>query len=110
MSIQLPVFIVHGNHDDPTVDVKNEARVASAVGVRPSCRLICPAPQALSALHILSASNLLNYFGAYSNVRAGAAVRPRASVSAAHARSQMKSVFVRPIIMQKGQTKVRRQP
>eukprot|EP00986_Skeletonema_menzelii_P008558 scaffold3643_cov132-Skeletonema_menzelii.AAC.8 len=63
-SVDLPIFAIHGNHDDPTRDGSAEL---------------------LSAIDLLSVSNLLNYFGrqdAVDNVR------------------------VHPILFQKGTTKV----
>ena len=63
-SVDLPIFTIHGNHDDPTRDGSSEL---------------------LSAIDLLSVSNLLNYFGrqdAVDNVR------------------------VNPILFQKGTTKV----
>jgi double-strand break repair protein MRE11 len=42
LSVQLPIFIIHGNHDDPTRDGTSEA---------------------LSAIDILAEAGLVNYFG-----------------------------------------------
>lgn len=41
-SVDLPIFSIHGNHDDPTRDVAGET---------------------LAALDLLSVTNLVNYFG-----------------------------------------------
>ena len=43
ISVQLPIFIIHGNHDDPTREGINE--------------------QSLSALDLLAEQGLINYFG-----------------------------------------------
>ena len=46
-SISLPVFSIHGNHDDPTREGGEDA---------------------LAALDLLSVTNLINYFGRYNEV------------------------------------------
>mmetsp|Transcript_1616 Transcript_1616/g.2573 ORF Transcript_1616/g.2573 Transcript_1616/m.2573 type:complete len:891 (-) Transcript_1616:113-2785(-) len=63
-SVDLPIFTIHGNHDDPTRDGSSEL---------------------LSAIDLLSVSNLLNYFGRQDAVD---------------------NVQVSPILLQKGGTKV----
>eukprot|EP00172_Hildenbrandia_rubra_P001091 Plantae.Rhodophyta-Hildenbrandia_rubra.ctg16531.p1 GENE.Plantae.Rhodophyta-Hildenbrandia_rubra.ctg16531~~Plantae.Rhodophyta-Hildenbrandia_rubra.ctg16531.p1 ORF type:complete len:813 (-),score=174.21 Plantae.Rhodophyta-Hildenbrandia_rubra.ctg16531:2495-4933(-) len=63
-AVQLPVFAIHGNHDDPTGSAGTEA---------------------LSAIDILSASNLVTYFGK------------------AH---QSQRITISPILLQKGITKL----
>jgi len=63
-SVDLPIFAIHGNHDDPTRDGGTEM---------------------LSALDLLSVSNLINYFGRQDNVD---------------------DVNISPVLLQKGNTKV----
>ncbi|KAL7432016.1 hypothetical protein ACHAXM_002960 [Skeletonema potamos] len=63
-SVDLPIFTIHGNHDDPTRDGSSEL---------------------LSAIDLLSVSNLLNYFGRQDAVD---------------------NVQISPILLQKGSTKV----
>eukprot|EP00804_Cyclotella_cryptica_P027874 CCRYP_003783-RB/>CCRYP_003783-RB protein AED:0.15 eAED:0.15 QI:266/1/1/1/1/0.8/5/1732/878 len=63
-SVDLPIFAIHGNHDDPTRDGGTEM---------------------LSALDLLSVSNLINYFGR---------------------QDQVDNVQVSPVLLQKGETKV----
>jgi double-strand break repair protein MRE11 len=63
-SVDLPVFSIHGNHDDPTRDTGG---------------------QLLAALDLLSVSSLINYFGR---------------------QDQVDQVQVRPILIQKGTTRV----
>lgn len=55
-NIELPVFSIHGNHDDPT-------REFSGGGTNTESSTTCSSFKSLAALDILSASNLLNYFG-----------------------------------------------
>eukprot|EP00571_Detonula_confervacea_P017476 CAMPEP_0172303652 /NCGR_PEP_ID=MMETSP1058-20130122/5169_1 /TAXON_ID=83371 /ORGANISM="Detonula confervacea, Strain CCMP 353" /LENGTH=924 /DNA_ID=CAMNT_0013014555 /DNA_START=77 /DNA_END=2854 /DNA_ORIENTATION=+ len=63
-SVDLPIFTIHGNHDDPTRD---------------------GGPDLLSAVDLLSISNLVNYFGRQDDVE---------------------KVKVSPVLIQKGDTKV----
>lgn len=63
-SVDLPIFTIHGNHDDPTRD---------------------GGPDLLSAVDLLSVSNLVNYFGR---------------------QDEVDNVKVSPILLQKGETKV----
>jgi double-strand break repair protein MRE11 len=63
-SVDMPIFAIHGNHDDPTRDGGTEL---------------------LSALDLLSVSNLINYFGR---------------------QDQVDNVQVSPVLLQKGGTKV----
>jgi double-strand break repair protein MRE11 len=63
-NVGMPVFSINGNHDDPTRDTGTEA---------------------LSACDILSASNLLNYFGT---------------------QAQIKEILLKPILIDKGETKL----
>jgi double-strand break repair protein MRE11 len=62
--VDLPIFAIHGNHDDPTRDGGTEM---------------------LSALDLLSVSNLINYFGR---------------------QDQVDDVNISPVLLQKGHTKV----
>ena len=60
-NIDLPVFIVHGNHDDPTRDVGSKVcSYRESFTVFP---FTLRRHQSLSALDPLAAANLLNYFG-----------------------------------------------
>jgi double-strand break repair protein MRE11 len=61
-NVELPIFVIHGNHDDPT------------------------GSNGLSALDLLSVSNFVNYFGKSENID---------------------DIHVRPILISKGETKVR---
>lgn len=63
-SVGLPVFAIHGNHDDPTRE---------------------GGPDALAALDLLAVSNLVNYFGK---------------------QEQVDDVVIKPILMEKGDTKL----
>lgn len=64
VQVDLPIFTIHGNHDDPTRD---------------------GGPELLSAVDLLSVSNLVNYFGR---------------------QDEVDNVRVSPILLQKGETKV----
>ena len=64
LQVDLPIFAIHGNHDDPTRDGGTEM---------------------LSALDLLSVSNLINYFGR---------------------QDQVDNIQVSPVLLQKGETKV----
>nr|CCA22579.1 doublestrand break repair protein putative [Albugo laibachii Nc14] len=55
-NIELPVFSIHGNHDDPT-------REFTGGGVNKESSSTCYSFKSLAALDLLSASNLINYFG-----------------------------------------------
>ena len=66
-NVGLPFFIIHGNHDDPTG--------SGAL----------PGEAHLSALDILSASNLINYFGRANDIR---------------------DIEIAPLLMRKGATKL----
>ena len=59
-SIALPIFSIHGNHDDPTREGGSDA---------------------LAALDLLAVTNLVNYFGRSEQVTARAAERQRAARS-----------------------------
>ena len=62
--VDLPIFTIHGNHDDPTRD---------------------GGPDLLSAVDLLSVSNLVNYFGRQDDVE---------------------SIKISPVLLQKGETNV----
>ena len=62
--MDLPIFTIHGNHDDPTRD---------------------GGPDLLSAVDLLSVSNLVNYFGRQDDVE---------------------SIKISPVLLQKGETNV----
>lgn len=53
LNIALPVFVIHGNHDDPTHEVSSCNILSLSQG---------PESKAHSALDILSSSRLVNYF------------------------------------------------
>ena len=53
LNIALPVFVIHGNHDDPTHEVSFFNIFSLSQG---------PESKAHSALNILSSSRLVNYF------------------------------------------------
>ncbi|WFD29282.1 meiotic recombination [Malassezia sp. CBS 17886] len=78
LNVSIPFFVIHGNHDDP--------QGASSRG-------------ALSALDLMSVAGLVNYFG-------------RVDLQAGDAGSKRKSggdestVNIRPVLLQKGDTKV----
>ena len=62
--VDLPIFLIHGNHDDPTRD---------------------GGPELLSAVDLLSVTNLVNYFGR---------------------QDEVDNVRISPVLLQKGSTKV----
>lgn len=78
-SVGLPVFSIHGNHDDParegTMDVSTRGQAARWIACRMdrwslpfgccdggSCWVVWVC-QPLSAMDLLSVNNLVNYFG-----------------------------------------------
>ena len=103
LNIALPIFIIHGNHDDPTAALaaRNEEQIDPEYDedlgedVNPnevrtfdrecSCRSYVKSRRALSAIDILSASGLVNYYGS----------NPAAD-----------KVEVYPILLRKGTSKV----
>lgn len=52
-NIEVPIFAIHGNHDDPAGAVRAPRALAHR----------SPGEGGLAALDILSAANLVNYFG-----------------------------------------------
>src|SRR5690606_28279481 len=93
VKISLPVFSIHGNHDDPAgvshthlVEVIVSPLSSSPIfRVHPLCvHSICQR-DGLSALDLLSASSLINYFGKTDKVD---------------------DIKIYPIVISKGQTKL----
>lgn len=78
INVSIPVFSIHGNHDDP-----------QGTGGR----------KALSALDLLSASGLVNYFG---RVDLGSESEPRAGDK----RGTKDDITLRPVLLRKGDTKI----
>ena len=77
-NISIPVFSIHGNHDDPA-GVSNFSVLGACVSS------LCPQVGNLSAMDILSVANLVNYFGKASNIE---------------------NIEVSPLLMQKGSSKL----
>lgn len=71
-NVSLPVFSIHGNHDDPSADSGGaEVRAAEA---RHVWRQLTPMVswlsfQSIATIDVLSGANLLNYFGKADHVR-----------------------------------------
>ncbi|WFD33923.1 meiotic recombination [Malassezia cuniculi] len=80
INVSIPIFSIHGNHDDP-----------QGAGQR----------RALSALDLLSASGLINYFG---RIELGSEHEPRAGDKRGGGARQ--STTLRPILLQKGHTRI----
>lgn len=95
LNISIPVFSIHGNHDDPTgvSDDTNKAKgfafttFSLLLLCDEVCLLFSPFIQAegLCALDLLSASGLINHFG--------------------HSHS-VEKIEISPVLMQKGNTKL----
>jgi double-strand break repair protein MRE11 len=72
---ELPIFTIHGNHDDPSREVgaavtdgaTDGSAAESGQGGAPSGRGL----ELLSAVDILAAANLVNYFGAVEDASSG---------------------------------------
>lgn len=85
LNVGIPVFSIHGNHDDP-----------QGVGVE----------GALSALDVLSVSGLVNYFGKV-ELPSNDAAAGRSSKTAPDAGGLSDvGIRIRPVLLQKGETKI----
>lgn len=95
MNVGLPVFSIHGNHDDPqgTGAVSPAASSLSSLLTRRSPQL---QEGALCALDVLSASGLINYFGRLE--------LPGSSIDDETARDS--GLKVKPVLLQKGTSKL----
>ena len=82
LNVSMPVFSIHGNHDDP-----------QGLGQDGS----------LSALDILSAAGLLNYFGRVSLPSRDASRKRPASMSSSSGSGMM---ALRPVLLRKGTTRL----
>ncbi|KAJ9475269.1 Double-strand break repair protein MRE11 [Pseudozyma hubeiensis] len=85
LNVGIPVFSIHGNHDDP-----------QGVGET----------GALSALDLLSVSGLINYFGKVELPSDDAAAGASAARTARGGAFQEKGIRIKPVLLQKGQTKL----
>lgn len=85
LNVGIPVFSIHGNHDDP-----------QGVGEA----------GALSALDLLSVSGLINYFGKIELPSDDAAAGTSAARTARGGAFQEKGIRIKPVLLQKGQTKL----
>nr|WJN24888.1 double-stranded break repair protein [Pseudozyma thailandica] len=85
LNVGIPVFSIHGNHDDP-----------QGVGET----------GALSALDLLSVSGLINYFGKIELPSDDATAGTSATRTAKGGAFQEKGIRIKPVLLQKGQTKL----
>lgn len=85
LNVGIPVFSIHGNHDDP-----------QGVGET----------GALSALDLLSVSGLINYFGKVELPSDDATAGTSSSRTARGGAFQEKGIRIKPVLLQKGQTKL----
>ncbi|SPC66381.1 related to MRE11 - DNA repair and meiotic recombination protein [Ustilago sp. UG-2017b] len=85
LNVGIPVFSIHGNHDDP-----------QGVGET----------GALSALDLLSVSGLINYFGKIELPSDDATARSSSARTARGGAFQEKGIRIKPVLLQKGQTKL----
>ncbi|KAJ1018026.1 hypothetical protein NDA16_004895 [Ustilago loliicola] len=85
LNVGIPVFSIHGNHDDP-----------QGVGET----------GALSALDLLSVSGLINYFGKIELPSDDAAAGSSSARTARGGAFQEKGIRIKPVLLQKGQTKL----
>ncbi|PWN48445.1 DNA repair exonuclease [Violaceomyces palustris] len=84
LNVSIPVFSIHGNHDDPQGTGETGA---------------------LSALDILSVSGLINYFGKI-ELPSDDSTASAPSSRAAKGGFQEKGIRIRPVLLQKGETKI----
>ena len=85
LNVGIPVFSIHGNHDDP-----------QGVGET----------GALSALDLLSVSGLINYFGKVELPSDDAAAGASSARTARGGAFQEKGIRIKPVLLQKGNTKL----
>lgn len=85
LNVGIPVFSIHGNHDDP-----------QGVGET----------GALSALDLLSVSGLINYFGKIELPSDDAAAGASSARTARGGAFQEKGIRIKPVLLQKGDTKL----
>ncbi|EST08580.1 Phosphoesterase domain protein [Kalmanozyma brasiliensis GHG001] len=85
LNVGIPVFSIHGNHDDP-----------QGVGET----------GALSALDLLSVSGLINYFGKIELPSDDATAGSSAARTARGGAFAEKGIRIKPVLLQKGQTKL----
>lgn len=85
LNVGIPVFSIHGNHDDP-----------QGVGET----------GALSALDLLSVSGLINYFGKIELPSDDATAGASSVRTARGGTFQEKGIRIRPVLLQKGQTRL----
>lgn len=85
LNVAIPVFSIHGNHDDPQ-------------GVGPE--------GALSAVDLLSVSGLMNYFGKVELPSADDVARKGSTQAPAKGGLSDVGIRIRPVLLQKGQTKI----
>lgn len=85
LNVGIPVFSIHGNHDDP-----------QGVGEA----------GALSALDLLSVSGLINYFGKIELPSDDATAGSSSARTARGGAFQEKGIRIKPVLLQKGSTKL----
>lgn len=85
LNVAIPVFSIHGNHDDP-----------QGVGVE----------GALSALDLLSVTGLVNYFGKVELPSSDALASRSATTAPAAGGLSDDGIRIRPVLLQKGDTKI----
>lgn len=85
LNVAIPVFSIHGNHDDP-----------QGIG----------AEGALSAVDLLSVTGLINYFGKVELPSSDSTAQRQASQAPSRGGLSDVGIRIRPILLQKGSTKV----
>ncbi|PWY96930.1 DNA repair exonuclease [Testicularia cyperi] len=85
LNVGIPVFSIHGNHDDPQGTGETGA---------------------LSALDLLSVSGLINYFGKVELPSDDSAATTGSSRTASGGAFQEKGIRIKPVLLQKGDTKL----
>lgn len=85
LNVAIPVFSIHGNHDDPQ-------------GVGPE--------GALSAVDLLSISGLMNYFGKVELPSADDVAKKGSTQAPAKGGLSDVGIRIRPVLLQKGETKI----
>ncbi|KAN0063985.1 meiotic recombination [Thecaphora frezii] len=85
LNVSIPVFSIHGNHDDPQGTGETGA---------------------LSALDLLSVSGLINYFGRIELPSDDATAAAPSSRAAKGGGFQEKGIRIKPVLLQKGNTKL----